>query len=189
MSEGAILTNLQHDVEGYMLQCENLNHLNIIVDDMGTIESSAEKAVQSVTERGGTRGIAALILRPTVAAANANMPGPQSEAIVTIQMIELVQVNRSKNGSNILPDDMSFRILSSLHHLTLGNKVLYAEPVPVRPLPSPQGYVSYEIILRIPLYNTPLEKTLQPLIDNDGGTVTLTNGTPSSSFKYSIDGS
>ncbi len=189
MSNGAILTNLQNDIAGYMLQCENLDHLNIIVDDMGAINSTAEKAVQSVTSRGGTRGIAALILRPTVSTANANMPGPQSEAIITIQMIELVQVNRSKNGSNILPDDMSFRILSSLHHLTLGNKVLYAEPVPVRPLPSPQGYVSYEIILRVPLYNTPLERTRTPVIDDDGGTITLTSETPSAAFKYSIDGS
>jgi hypothetical protein len=189
MSEGSILTNLQNDIAGYMLQCENLDHLNIVVDDMGTIDSTAEKAVRSVKSRGGTRGIAALILRPTVSSANANLPGPQSEAIVTIQMIELVLVNRSGNGSNILPDDMSFRILSSLHRLVLGNRALFAEPVPVRPLPSPQGYVSYEIVLRVPLYNTPLERTRNPVIDDDGGTITLTSETPSAAFKYSLDGS
>jgi hypothetical protein len=189
MSEGSILTNLQNDLAGYMLQCENLDHLNIVVDDMGTIESTAEKAVKTVKSRGGTQGIAALILRPTVSTANINLPGPQSEAIITIQMVENVLINRGGRGSGILPDDMSFRILSSLHHLTLGNKVLYAEPVPVRPIPTREGFVSYEIILRVPLYNTPLERTRTPLIEESGGTVTLTSLTPSAEFNYSLDGS
>jgi len=189
MSTGAILTDLQNDIAGYMLQCDNLDHLNIIVDDMGTIDTAAEKAVNTVKSRGGTQGIAALILRPTVSSANANMPGPQSEATVTIQMVENVLVNRSGRGSKILPDDMSFRILSVLHRLQIGNRTLFAEPVPVRPLPAPPGFVSYEIILKIPLYNTPLEKTLQPIIDNAGGTITLTSDTPSSAFNYSLDGS
>jgi hypothetical protein len=189
MSTGAILTDLQNDLAGYMLQCENLDHLNIVVDDMGTIDSDAQKAVSTVKSRGGTQGIAAIILRPTVSSANANMPGPQSEAIITIQMAENVLVNRSGKGSKILPDDMSFRILSSLHHLTLGNRTVFAEPVPVRPLPAPPGFVSYEIILRVPLYNTPLERTRTPEIDNDGGTITLTSQTPSSAFQYSLDGS
>ena len=185
----AILTELQRDLEGYMLQCSNLDHLNIVVDDMGTIESTAAKAVKTVKSRGGTQGIAALILRPTVSTANGNLPGPQSEAIITIQMVENVLVNRSGRGSSILPDDMSFRILSSLHHLALGNHVLYAEPVPVRPLPMPDGFVSYEIRLRTPLYNQPLERTRQPLIENDNGTVTLTSATALASINYSLDGS
>ena len=189
MSEGSILTNLQNDLAGYMLQCSNLDDLNIVVDDMGTIESTAEKAVKTVKSRNGTQGIAALILRPTVSTANANLPGPQSEAIITIQMVENVLVNRSGRGSGILPDDMSFRILSSLHRLVLGNKAVFAEPIPVRPLPMPAGFVSYEIRLRVPLYNEPLERTRAAEIDNDGGTITLTSETPSSSFNYSIDGS
>ena len=189
MSEGSILTNLQNDLAGYMLQCENLDHLNIVVDDMGTIESTAEKAVKTVKSRGGTQGIAALILRPTVSTANDNLPGPQSEAIITIQMVENVLINRGGRGSGILPDDMSFRILSSLHHLTLGNRAVFAEPVPVRPLPVPVGFVSYEIRLRVPLYNEPLQRTSNPLIEESGGTVTLTSLTPSAAFNYSLDGS
>ena len=189
MSEGAILTNLQNDLAGYMLQCSNLDHLNIVVDDMGTIESTAEKAVKTAKSRGGSQGIAALILRPTVSTANKNIPGPQSEAIITIQMVENVLVNRSGRGSKIMPDDMSFRILSSLHHFTLGNKVLFAEPVPVSPLPMPVGFVSYEIKLRVPLYNEPLERTRTPVIDNAGGTITLTSDTALAAFNYSLDGS
>ena len=189
MATGAILTNLQNDLKGYMLQCTNLDHLNIITDDLGTIESTAEKAVKTYKSRGGSQGIAALILRPTVAAANANLPGPQSQAIITIQMVENVLVNRSGRGSNIMPDDMSFRILSSLHHLLLGNKMIYAEPVPIRPLPMPEGFVSYEIRLKTDLYNETIERTSQPVMTNDVGTITLTSVTPSASFKYSLDGS
>lgn len=188
MSSGALLTDLQRDIEGYMLQCSNLDHLNIVVDDKGTIDSTAQQAVKTIKSRGGTQGIAALILRPTVASANANMPGPQSDAIVTIQLAENVLVNRGVQGSKILPDDMSFRILSVLHRLQMGSKTMFAEPTPIRPLPAPTGFVSYEIILRVALHNQPLEKTSQPVIDDDGGTVTLTSSTPSAAFKYSLDG-
>ena len=186
---GALLTDLQKDIAGYMLQCANLDHLNIVVDDQGAIDAMAQKAVSTIKSRGHTKGIAALILRPVVASANANLPGPQSDAIVTIQMSENVSVNRGSIGSKILPDDMSFRILDVLHHLQIGSKTLFAAPTPIQPLPAPVGFVSYEIILRIPLHNQPLEKTRQPVIDNDGGTVTLTSATPSAAFNYSLDGS
>ena len=186
---GALLTDLQNDIAGYMLQCSNLDHLNIVVDDNGTIETTAERAVMTVKSRCGTQGIAALVLRPTVSTANANLPGPQSEANIVIQMVENVLVNRGSRGSKILPDDMSFRILSVLHHLQLGNKAVFAEPVPIRPLPAPTGFMSYEVRLKVPLYNTPLEKTRQPVIDDDGGTLTLTSTTPSAAFNYSLDGS
>jgi len=186
---GALLTDLQNDLAGYMLQCSTLDHLNIVVDDMGSIDSKAEKAVKTVKSRGGTQGIAALILRPTVSTSNGNLPGPQSEANITIQLVENVLVNRSVRGSKILSDDMSFRILSALHHLALGNHVVYAEASAIRPLPVPEGFVSYEIRLKSPLYNPCVEKTRQPVIDNDAGTVAITSATPSNSLYYSIDGS
>jgi hypothetical protein len=189
MSEGSILTNLQNDLAGYMLQCENLDHLNIVVDDMGTIDSTAQKAVSTAKSRGGTQGIAAIILRPTVSNSGGDLPGPQLDALITIQMIENVLVNRSGRGSKILPDDMSFRILNVLHRLQIGTKTVYGEANPVRPLPAPSGFVSYEIKLKYPLYNKPIPKTNPSVIDDDGGTVTLTSTTPLAEFKYSLDGS
>ncbi len=185
---GALLTNLQKDIASYMLQCSTLDHLNIVVDDQGTIDSTAEKAVKTVKSRAGTQGIAALILRPTVSTTNGNLPGPQSEANITIQLVENVLVNRSPRGSKILSDDMSFRILSALHHLALGNHVIYAESSAIRPLALPEGFVSYEVRLKTPLYNPCEEKTRQPVIENDAGTITLTSATPSNSILYSLDG-
>jgi hypothetical protein len=189
MATGSILTNLQNDLAGYMLQCSNLDHLNIVVDDMGTIDSTAQKAVSTAKSRGGSQGIAAIILRPTVSNAGGELPGPQLMGLITIQMIENVLVNRSGRGSNILPDDMSFRILNVLHRLQIGNKTVYSEANPVRPLPAPAGFVSYEIKLRYPLYNQPILKTNPAIIDDDGGTVTLTSTTALAEFKYSLDGS
>ena len=184
----ALLTDLQRDIANYMGQCSTLDHLNIVVDDMGTIDSTAEKAVKTVKSRAGTQGMAALVLRPSVSNTMGNVPGPQSEANITIQLVENVLVNRSQRGSKILSDDMGFRILSALHLWTIGSHSMSAEPNSMRPLPMPEGFVSYEISLKIMLYNPCTHKTIQPLIDNDAGTVTLTSSTPSSSLFYSLDG-
>lgn len=184
----ALLTDLQRDIGLYMEQCSTLDHLNIVIDDMGTVNSTAEKAVKTVKSRGGTQGIAAVLLRPTVSTANGNLPGPQSEANISIQLIENVLVNRSGRGSKILPDDMAFRILSAVHHLSIGNHTIYAEANAIQPVSLLEGFVGYEIRLKTPLYNQPARKSLQPVIANDAGTVTLTSSTPSSSLFYSLDG-
>ena len=185
----APLTDLQRDIEGYMLQCSNLDHLNIVVDDEGTLQSTAEQAVKTVKSRGGSIGIAAILKRPTVSSANSNMPGPQSDAIVSISIIENVLVNRGHMGSSIRADDMAFRVVNVLHRLQVGSKTLFAEPIPIRPVETREGFVVYELTLKTALHNQPLPKTLQPTIDESGGTVTLTSATPSAAFNYSIDGS
>jgi hypothetical protein len=189
MSADDPLTELQSDIKGYMLQCSNLNHLNIIADDKGALQSTADKAVKTVTPRGGKVGLAAVILRPTMTTANANMPGPQSDAIVTIMIVEHVLGNRGSLGSGIRASAMGTRVLRDLHHFQIGNRTLFSEPSAMRPAETAAGFVAYEITFRIALHNQPIEKTKAVTITNDGGTITLTSATPSSALQYSLDGS
>jgi hypothetical protein len=187
--DGAILTKLQADIAGRLKHDPALADFSIISDDKGDIENRVTKALKTISASPtGKIGACVLVLRPVVKAPNPNLPGPATSVACSIQVIEHVTCNRSSTGTQILSDDLGFRVLKSLHHFTIGHHTLAADPSSaLKPTAAPEGIVSYEVNLNMQLGVSVSAKATRPTITEDSGTVTISavGGT----LYYSTDGS
>lgn len=151
-----LLGKLQADVHGILCATPSLALANKILDDKGDLESGIENELSTIKEASGKAGLAVITLAAEVAEASENMPGPEIEALVYVQVIEMVELNRSaQDGTGITSAQAALRVLKALHHFSLDSHVIYPAKKPIRPHPVRSGFVSHLVVMRTLLHCIP----------------------------------
>lgn len=187
-----LLEQLQADVTGILRATPGLTLANIIQDNKGDLEGNLETELATAHSDSGKAGLAIIVLAVEVTGAEENLPGPPLEALVNIQCIELVEMNRSvTDGTGIRSSTAATRVLGALHHTSLDTHVLYAAKHPIRPLPMRDGFVAHMVSIRTTLNGLPTLKTgpVTPSWDDEAGTLSLACATPHAVIHYTVDGS
>lgn len=184
-----LLENLEADTYGILRATASLADAQIVRADEGLTE--ADVAQMLVTLSGTEKqGLGIVILQAEIDSAERNQPGPPVRAVLSIQVIESVIINRGTSGTGIKASKAALRVLNTLHHQRLGNRQLYAEKKPVEPLPMPDGLVSYTVTLYAEANGgttTGRVRQLEFSLDEDGKLV-IESATAGAAIYYTDDG-
>ena len=182
-----ILERLQADALGMLKACPTLATAEIISANDGDVEAEVLRKLSPLT--GALRGLALVVMLPDLDAAERNGPGPLMDAILEVQVIEAVLVNRGTGGTGIRCTTACLRALGVLHHLRIANTALYADKKPMEPLPGKKGYVSYVIRLYAQDISAGVvAKVVAPTATMAGSDLTLSTPTAGASIYYTLDG-
>lgn len=185
-----LLDTLEADAYGILRATASLADAQIVRADEGLTE--ADVAQMLVTLSGTEKqGLGIVVLQAEIDKAERNQPGPPLRAVVSIQVIESVIINRGASGTAIKASTAALRVLNALHHQRVGNRQLYAEKNPVEPLPMPEGLVSYTVTLYSEANGgttTGRVRQLQFSLDENGDLV-IESATAGAAIYYTTDGS
>ncbi|MGE9268664.1 MAG: hypothetical protein ACQKBY_11250, partial [Verrucomicrobiales bacterium] len=140
-----ILETLQSDVYGLLKAAPGLSDAVVFSANDGDIEAEVLRSLAPMT--GEKRGLALVVLLPELVDAQENLPGPTMAAQIEVQVIESVVVNRAVGGTGLRASTAGLRALGVLHHLRVGNSVLYTPKNPMKPLPGKRGFITYVLTL------------------------------------------
>lgn len=140
-----ILETMQSDIAGILRAVPGLADAQLISVNEGNVEADVAQKLAPLS--GEKRGLAVIVHLPELTGAEENQPGPVMDALMEIQVIESVLINRSEGGTGIRCTTACLRILAALHHTRIGNTALYAKRNPMKPLPGKRGIITYALSL------------------------------------------
>lgn len=189
-----LLEVLQADVVAALQQHPGLAAAAVLPEDDGDMEQKVLRALGPLNAGGtGKRGLALVVMRPEIAEAEENLPGPVFTLTVEIQVIESPLVNRGSTGTGLRCSAAALETLSCLHHRGLGSYALVAGDRPVAPVAGMKpGYLSHGVRLtaRHPGLNPPAKPAgVGAVWDDETDTLTLSCATPGAEIYYTTDGS
>jgi hypothetical protein len=119
------------------------------------------------------------------------LPGPYLHLQCTIRVQENVIVNMGVNGTQIACEDAAIAVAQVLHLWTPGGTagILRAAQDTITPNPHFEGKVTYDVLVESELDLAPPQKTAQPFITDNGGTITIACADGSAAIYYTTDGS
>lgn len=193
-----ILELMQADVFGVLDEVLPLKTANLVLDGDGDLDGKVERALASLTVRNGNdkRGLAIVVLRPEVAEATENLPGPPLMIKIEVQVIEQVLFNRDPvRGSMIRANQAALHVLASLHQRSIGSCLLFAKKDPIHSLPVIPGHVSSGVTLYAYANVSVMPRTpgVEPYQSNKtpgpGKLIELWCSDTAATIRYTIDGS
>lgn len=153
------------------------------------IASVATESQAAWAQRDGvdpaTIGVACLILMPKGKVVDPNVPGPQLEMELIVRTFEDPKINTTGLSS----EDVALANLSWLDGLVINVAVqLYGGEDALRPNYQYPGFLTYDTILRAPMPQAYIGRTMAPSFANDPttGLVTLSCGDPAAAIFYAV---
>lgn len=188
-----LLERLQADAADTLRAVPSLAKAQILVDNVGDIETRVARALATINDSTGYHGLAVVVLLPEVAEAEAGLPGPPLQVKLEIQVVEQAVPNRTTDkGTGIRSSVAALRVLGALHHRVLGAHALYAREAPIKPLRVKPGYVSHIVTVwaRLNGVQGPARPAGTTAWWNpEDSTLVLGCVTPGSEIWYTTDGS
>lgn len=194
MTGDRMLETLQADVLALLRCVPSLAAVNLLAEDEGDMETKILNALGTMTGGSTSKaGCVAVVLLPTVAKAEQNLPGPPVELQARVQVIERALLNRQASGTYLRSSQVALRVLSSLHQAVLGSSLLYAAPSnPVEPVDVQKGFFSHMVTLQLRYRDLhgPGKPAAVSVSISTGETplITLACGTAESAIYYTVDG-
>lgn len=185
-----LLEKLEADAYGILRATASLADAQIVRADEGLTEADVAQKLVTLT---GTekKGLGIVILPAEIDKAEREQPGPPVKAMVSVQVIEAVIINRGETGTGIKANVAAIRVLNALHHQRMGNRLLYAEKNPVEALPMKAGFVGYMVTLYSEANGGTLTGRVRQLafsLDENGDLV-IETATAGAAIYYTTDGS
>lgn len=190
ITSDAILENLQADVFAVLKNVPALADAHILADNEGDIETRVVKALGTLTETNGKRGLSIVVLRPDVTEAESNLPGPPLKLSVEIQILENVLFNRGADGTGIRTSQAALHVLAALQLFNVGALSLYAPAKnPIKEVPVKAGHVSHAVTLHAYAGGFSVLKvaSIAPTLNEDD-TISLDVATAGAVIYYTTDG-
>lgn len=137
---------MQADTAELLRAVPGLGLARILVDNEGDIEARVVKSLGTLDDTTGKRGLAVIVLLPSVESAEPGLPGPVMTVRQEVQVLENVLINRDlKSGTLMRSSQAALRVLNALHLHTVAGVTWHAEKDPVQPLPVKEGHVSHAV--------------------------------------------
>lgn len=183
-----LLEQLQQDVHAILMAAPALSLAKVILDNQGDLEGRIEHELSTTSERSGKSGLAVIVMPVEVDSAVENMPGPEIEALVTVQVLEQAELNRSGDGTGIRSSTAALGVLQALHHFSLGNRTLYPDKrKPIKALKMRAGFVSHMVAMRVAINCDPVARPPAVSHTQDEEEITLDAG--DAAVRWTTDGS
>lgn len=195
MNTEEILKHLQTEVAARLRNAPGIGGrgIPVIAFREGDLESEMEHALMGLESEGGRQGAAVNVLAPRAESASADAPGPELEAVLTIECLERPLLNAAPGtGFGVSADGLAVLCLVALHHYApagLACGVLYAQPGrAIDPLGTADdgSLISYTATLRAPIDAPRQGKVGGVAIAITDGSATLSCATAGSSIWYAI---
>jgi len=179
----------QTDFEARAESDEYCVDLTVIAERRGVTENEIERALGTITEKGGKAGAVILILKPTLIPSNPDAPGPEFLVQQALQVIVDPIINDGDSGTGKTAEQIAERMRMLFHrfvtaHGTFSFAGMQPEDV--------EGKDSYSLSFTRLARDVPVSCGL-PLIDPDEGSgaaeVTLITSTAAAEIYYTLDGS
>ncbi len=152
------------------------------------IQSAIDKALAGMTKRGGKAGLAVRVLMPEAECPSPNVPGPELEITLTIQVTENPLFNEGANGTGITAEQCALNIASSLGDWPRGSSGVYCDRRALRVVPD-DGRIITDVVVKT-LVQVPYYPTVSAPVITEGETLlTLSCGTEAAAIYYTTNDS
>jgi len=156
------------------------------------IQTDIDKALAGLAVKNGKNGAAALVMMPVIDVNTPNAPGPVMVPSLTVRVIENPMVNMGESGTQLSAETLAVEILESLHLFdpALGTGPFFAGDNAMVPVDEYAGKVVYDVTVKMPgIAKRTTPKSITPILEADGRTVTLRTIQEGAEIYYTLDGS
>lgn len=163
-----------------------------VISEVDDIEVKVLNALATLNEKNGKSGACAVVMMPTVEAANPNIPGLSAELVLRVRYIVNPLFNNAATGFLKSEGQLALRGAVLFQHWSINggvNPFAYAKE-PVQPINGdlPPGNNGYEVEHRMRWGVNSGDKVNRPLIAVAAGFATITCSTSGAAIRYTLDG-
>lgn len=181
----------QEDIAGRLESDTYFADIPVFQQRRGVTESEIERALSTITVKGGKSGAAVVVLKPRLAPGEADAAGPEYRVLIEVQVITQPLVNDGDDGTQKDTEAIAERVRLLLHRFATSNGVFSFAGMEAADVE--EGKDSFSVAFSRLTLDSGGEKCGLPLISPDEGaapqTVTLTSATSGAAIYYTIDGS
>jgi hypothetical protein len=154
------------------------------------IQDKINASLGALTTQNGKSGLCATVLMPLLNTQKQELPGPYLHLKCTVRVQENVIVNMGPNGTQFACEDAAIAVAQSLHLWTPGGTagIIRAAQETIIPNNSFEGKVTYDVGIESELELPCLPTTVQPLLTNTAGTITIACSDSTALIYYTLDG-